>query len=181
MTYWCNDGYRPSGSMTSICNVTGLWTPVPEQHNCTEVEGEIYLYNQVSYRYTFLSCSATVSITKGVLESDIECPGGILSFNCSIKSNSENVHLVWRVTILGDEPITITYNETSALQDVDTVNTFIDTSLESYTSEEYIQSLLFYTVLATDPAILVATLECSITEIASVSIDIISSAGMLVL
>ena len=39
VTFWCNDGFRPSAIVTSICNSTGRWTPDPEQHSCIFVQG----------------------------------------------------------------------------------------------------------------------------------------------
>lgn len=121
-------------------------------------------------------CLASVSINKE-LESDIECPGDVLTYNCSIRSNSENLHLIWRVTLPGDILIHTMYNMTSALQDRNTLSTFISTSLESYTDDKYIESLLFYTIQASDPSLQTATLECFITGLGNASVDIISSAA----
>ena len=44
--YKCNDGYRPSKQMISNCTSTGHWTPAPEQHSCTLVEGLRILFEK---------------------------------------------------------------------------------------------------------------------------------------
>ena len=34
ITYQCDDGFRPTATMTSICTNTTRWVPTPEQLNC---------------------------------------------------------------------------------------------------------------------------------------------------
>ena len=43
VTYICDDGFRPSQVLMSICANTSLWTPPPDAQNCTFVVGKIYL------------------------------------------------------------------------------------------------------------------------------------------
>ena len=50
VTYWCNDGFRPSAIFPSTCNSTARWTPDPEQHNCTFIRGTVF--------YTVLTISS---------------------------------------------------------------------------------------------------------------------------
>lgn len=40
VTFWCDDGYRPSDIVTSTCTDTGFWIPAPHRHNCTFVTGK---------------------------------------------------------------------------------------------------------------------------------------------
>lgn len=40
VTFQCDDGFRPSIVMTSICRDTAKWMPPPEELNCTLVIGE---------------------------------------------------------------------------------------------------------------------------------------------
>ena len=40
--YRCNDGFRPSATFTSTCESSALWTPPPQNHNCTFVEGGVF-------------------------------------------------------------------------------------------------------------------------------------------
>lgn len=82
------------------------------------------------------------------------------------------MHLIWRVTLPEDVPIDITYNMTSALHVRNIFNAFIVTSLESYRSDEYVESLLTYTI---DSSIQPTKLECFITGFRNVSIDIVSA------
>ena len=39
VTYICDAGFRPSMEFNSTCSNTGCWTPDPEFHNCTLVQG----------------------------------------------------------------------------------------------------------------------------------------------
>lgn len=78
--------------------------------------------------------------------SDIECPEDIVPFNCSIQSNSETLHLIWRVNVPGQVPINITYDNISSLYEVDFFNNIISTSLQAFESDNYIESTLELTL-----------------------------------
>ena len=55
VTFQCNNGYRPSAVMISICTSTALWIPAPEILNCTLITGNTYfvaLY--FLYIFTFI-------------------------------------------------------------------------------------------------------------------------------
>ena len=39
VTFQCSDGFEPSTVMTATCTDIGVWNPLPEEHNCTLVEG----------------------------------------------------------------------------------------------------------------------------------------------
>ena len=84
-----------------------------------------------------------------------------MPYNCSITSNSETVHLIWRVTVPDLEPINITYNHTSKRDESNTLNTFISTTLTNFREDEYIESILYITVVA-DVPINQTKLECLI-------------------
>ena len=125
-----------------------------------------------------LSCLASVVITpleRITSRNDIECPGDIIPYNCSIQSNSETIHLTWRVTLPGQAPINITYHNSSNLNSVDILNNFIKTSFDQYMNDEYIESTLNLTVVANVP-INQTQLECFIEELGNdsvyVSVDI---------
>ena len=62
-------------------------------------------------------------------------------------SNSETVQLTWRVTLPGQMPINITYDNTSSLDTVDYLGMNITSTLTEYISDEYIESTLVITVL----------------------------------
>ena len=99
-------------------------------------------------------------LERNVSRLDIECPGDKIRYTCSVISNSEMVQLTWRVTLPGGITANITYGNTSMLNTVDGigVNNII-TTLTSYTSDEYIESTIVFTVLA-DVDLNVTMLEC---------------------
>ena len=39
VTYKCDEGFRPSLEMNGTCTLEGLWSPAPQEHNCTFVKG----------------------------------------------------------------------------------------------------------------------------------------------
>ena len=47
VTYMCNDGFRPSAIFSSTCVSTARWTPDPEQHNCTFIQGTVKCVLQI--------------------------------------------------------------------------------------------------------------------------------------
>lgn len=86
-----------------------------------------------------------IPLPRMVSRHDIDCPGDIISYNCSIQSNSETLHLIWRVTLPGHSvPIDRVYNESSALNM--NVTSHINTYLSRYVRDEYIESTLAITV-----------------------------------
>ena len=40
-TFQCDEGYSPSQVFTAVCNAAGLWTPPPDELNCTIIEGTV--------------------------------------------------------------------------------------------------------------------------------------------
>ena len=69
------------------------------------------------------------------------------------------VQLTWRVTLPGGITTNITYDNTSIINTVNDIGTNIITTLTSYTSDEYIESTIVFTVLA-DVDLNVTMLEC---------------------
>ena len=101
-----------------------------------------------------------VSLGRNVSRLDIECPGDTISYICSVMSNSEMVQLTWRVTLPGGMTANVTYDNTSILNTVDDIGIhYIVTILTGYTSGEYIESTIVFTVLA-DVDLNVTMLEC---------------------
>ena len=75
-------------------------------------------------------------------------------------SNSEMVQLTWRVTLPGGMTANITYDNTSILNTVDDIRfNNIITTLTNYTRDEYIESIIVFTIL-TDVDLNVTMLEC---------------------
>lgn len=48
--YWCNEGFIPSDIMTSVCSYRGLWTPLPQAHNCILLTGRTCILKTTFYR-----------------------------------------------------------------------------------------------------------------------------------
>ncbi len=88
----------------------------------------------------------TVSVSLELInEPGVDCPGDIISYVCSIRSNSENLYLTWHVTFPGLRTINVTFDNNTDLNDVNLpLNTSI--SLMNYTLDEYVESTVFFLV-----------------------------------
>ena len=96
----------------------------------------------------FTSANVTItSLERIVSRSDIECPGDIIPFNCFIESNSETVHLTWRVTLPTGMIVDITHDNTSSINDLYLLNNFTTSILTRFMNNQYIESSLNITVL----------------------------------
>ena len=89
-----------------------------------------------------------------------------ISYNCFILSNSERVHLTWSVTLPGSMPVTITYDNTSILNNMDNLAMGVNTVLTTYRRDEYIESLIVFTIIR-NIVLNEAMLECSISGLDS--------------
>ena len=104
------------------------------------------------------------------MRDDIECPGDIVPYNCSIESNSENIHLTWHVSIPGQMPINITYSSANHGH-VTRLNNYITTYVTGLRRDQFIHSTLELTVEPEIPADQIM-LECSISDIGNDSADV---------
>ncbi len=93
---------------------------------------------------------------------DIECPGDIIPYNCSIQSNSETVHLTWRVILPGQMSFNVTYY--GGFENRTRLNSYISTYLTGFRSDEFIHSTLEVTVRPDIPTDQIM-LECSIGDL----------------
>ena len=107
---------------------------------------------------------ASVQITFISRPNAINCPGDKLSYNCLIQSNSESLHLTWRITTPGSTPVTIDVNSTF----IDSIDTY-DITLDNYEQDALIESTVDLTV-GTDNSLELTLLECSIGELSNTSI-----------
>ncbi len=115
---------------------------------------------------------ATVSLNfleKNVVRPEIDCPGDTLSYNCSIQSNSENVHLTWTITLPDNMPIVITYDSTSILYESNYSDESVTTILTEFRSDEYIESVMTVTLLR-NVSVNDSRIECNIADLSSDSI-----------
>lgn len=104
-------------------------------------------YLTVIFMFSIANVSL-VPLQRVVARRDIECPGDIFPYNCSILSNSETLHLIWRITLPGETPVDISYYNGTFFDDTAGLNGFLTSSLTEYTSNEYIESILEITVQA---------------------------------
>ena len=92
--------------------------------------------------------SVTLSpLERNITRTDIECPGDLIPYNCSVLSNSEEVQLTWEVTFPDQTCFSITYDNSFMPNTTDDLGANITSVLARYTSDEYIESLLVVTVL----------------------------------
>ena len=107
---------------------------------------------------------------------EIDCPGDTISYNCSIQSNTETLHLSWTVLFPNMDPIEITHYSDSSFDDEEyqLSDVIINTTLVDV-REGYIESAI--TLLVTNSSMNGSILECSISDLDSdeIVITIISS------
>ena len=104
--------------------------------------------------------------------SDIECPGDSISYKCIIQSNSETIHLIWRVTVPGQMPINITYDSSFNTTNRENVlNHFVLSSLTLFDAEN-VESTIEFTV-PLNVSLNQTALECFIEGLGS-EIDMIN-------
>ncbi len=103
---------------------------------------------------------------------DIDCLGDIISYSCSILSNSETLHLIWHVTIPGFLPIVITYNINSSLDTVEYFPENISVILISYRRDKSIESSINFIVLENTP-LNETLLECGMTDFSNESVHLL--------
>ena len=92
----------------------------------------------------------------------IDCPGDTIIYNCSILSNSEMVHLTWHVTFPGVMPINITYDSTSSINVMDTLDRNTSVILLQYEADQYIESVITFRLLKNISMNGTILLECGI-------------------
>ena len=81
----------------------------------------------------------------------------------------------------GQLPIVVTYDNNSDLGHVDYLNSFISTSLVQYRRDEYIESVLRYTLQSNKSIWNQTVVECIITDLANylTTITTTNTSGML--
>lgn len=113
-----------------------------------------------------------IPLPRIVSRSEIECPGDIIPYNCSIQSNSEALHLIWHITFPGLTPINIIYNDTSIHSNTSVLDGFVTASITRFIRDEYIESTLEITLQpnASQEHLL---LQCFIEELGNDSTEIL--------
>lgn len=111
-------------------------------------------------KFLFQALVSLTPLPRNTSREDIECPGVTIPFNCSVQSNTETIHLIWRVTIPGQLPLNITYDGSSAVNMDTELHDFIVSSLDTV-RVDYIEAFLEFTV-NTNIDFNSTTLECLI-------------------
>lgn len=93
----------------------------------------------------------------------IDCPGEIITYYCSIVSNTENLLLTWNIDFPGNTSLTITYDGSFSNGTVNDLGWNVSTTLTNY-SEDYVESKLEITLLR-DFDIRGTKVECSIEDL----------------
>ena len=116
-----------------------------------------------------------------MISSDIDCPGDTLTYNCSIESNSETLHLTWNITFPEEMPIYFTFNSTSILFTWHGWNNIgVSAILTGYIDQEYVNSTIIFTIM-NNVTLDGTELECSITDLGNeITILYINTSGMCV-
>ena len=94
-------------------------------------------------------------------------------------SNSETVHLEWNVTLPGIMPVTIRYDNTSNLNNINFFSIGVDTILTLYKSDEYIESIIIFTVVK-NVSLNNSIIQCNIGDLDRNSANVfINTSGIL--
>ncbi len=128
--------------------------------------------------FSFIIASLSLnSHERNVLRSDIDCPGDTIAYNCSILSNSETIRLIWSVQFPGLMPITIAYDDSSVLNNMNYLAMNISTVLTSYVDSTYVDSIIVLTVLRN--VIMNGTkLECGVSALENIkTIILVNTSG----
>ena len=129
------------------------------------------LFLRVKYAEIINNCHdyffpATVNLDileRNITRPNIDCPGDTLSYNCSVVMNTDRVDLTWIITLPGQIPISITYDNTSVLDDLDYLDESVITTLTEYRSDEYIESIATIIVMS-NITLNQSKIECTISN-----------------
>ncbi len=82
-----------------------------------------------------------------VSRSDIECPGDIIPYVCSVQSNSENIMLTWLITFPGRDLIRKLYTNFSDAERLHVLDMNVTTVVTNNEKGDFIESVVKITVL----------------------------------
>lgn len=98
---------------------------------------------------------------------NIDCFGSAISYTCSIMTNAEYLHLVWRVNIPHMVPMSVVYLQDTSINTTTTFTPALSATLMTI-AEGFIQSVIEF--IPQSPADLSyngTTVECSIANLAN--------------
>ncbi len=114
-----------------------------------------------------------MDVEKNVSRGDIDCPNDVITYNCSIQTNSENIFLIWEFTFPnGTQPQRVAYNSSSTLQLPTTLGMGFEVRLTDYVQDEYIESVVKLTLMTDVVNVNGIVLECS-TDIADAEVTVV--------
>lgn len=115
------------------------------------------------------------SINTVIPNVEFRCLGDLITFKCSIQSNSEKVQLTWNVTQPDQTFFDITYDNASTPNVTNNLGTNVTSVLVKFNGNEYIESMLTIVVMENVSG---TQVECKsenlVSETAILSISIIA-------
>ncbi len=118
----------------------------------------------ITYFISFISLATVIleflESTKKLDEMD--CPGDTISYNCSIMSNTEDLHLTWSVEFPNSLPINITYSDDGSLREIDMLDVGIRATLMDFRGG-YVQSSI--TLVVFNSSMNGTIVKCSIANL----------------
>ena len=94
----------------------------------------------------------------------IDCPGDIISYNCSVLLSDNSAELTWTITLPGKIPLNITYDDSSLIDNgTDILGMGVSTLLVDYRRNEYIESVVVLTLMK-NVTLNGSIVECSVSN-----------------
>lgn len=115
-----------------------------------------------------------------MMSTEIDCPDDTMTYTCGIKSNTEDLHLLWSIAFPDVHTFEMIYDENSPYGSEDILEMNTTTNLVQYDSMDgYIESTLTITVLNVNVSMNGTTVDCSIADLGKESVTItINTSGM---
>lgn len=88
----------------------------------------------------------------------VVCPHLIVHYNCSFNTATDSLSSTWRITFRDQQPVTISYNHRSTVNDVQIFNG-IQSYLARYRRTEYIESVVSFEVFKD------VTIQCAVNDV----------------
>ena len=144
-------------------------------HTYILCESDSKLYKLLDYYFVAFGI-AMVTITelqRNNSRNDIECPGDVLQYMCSVRSNSETIELNWRVTFPGLDTIFMFVYTNDSERNVAVYRPMnLTARLTRFEPDQDVQSVLELTILR-NVSMNETLLECRSEDLASENVTVI--------
>lgn len=128
------------------------------------------MYNIVAFGIAMVTLTELPRINS---RNDIECPGDILPYMCSVHSNSETIELSWRITFPGLDTIYMFVYTNDSERNVAVYRPMnLTARLTQFEFDQDVQSVLEITVLR-NVSMNQTLLECRSEDLASENVTVI--------